>query len=104
MPETPIRNVERPVFVADDGRRARRLTAAVRALAGLVAVWVVGLAAGSVGFARLPPIHAGAVPGVAAASRPVAFRRARDVDTPRRCAAVRRSVRASSSSCRSVAV
>ena len=57
MPETAISTVERPVFVADDGRRARRLAVAARAAAALVAIWACALAAGGVGFARLPALR-----------------------------------------------
>src|SRR5262245_22785699 len=59
---------DQPVFVAGDGRRARRLRN-VAIVAGLFAVlWVVGLAVGLVGFGSLPGV--GLVHGVRADSRP----------------------------------
>jgi hypothetical protein len=47
---------ERPVFAAADGRRARRLRVAALVAAALVAAWVVALAAGMLGFGRLPGV------------------------------------------------
>ncbi len=105
MPETSIRTVERPVFVADDGRRARRLALGARAAAALVAIWAVALAAGGVGFARLPALHPavtgqpGAVP-IASRPHPNARGRRR---VALRCAGVR-GARARSLPCHSVAV
>jgi hypothetical protein len=120
MPETSIRTVERPVFVADDGRRARRLALGARAAAALVAIWAVALVAGGVGFARLPALHpsAAARPG---ATSPVALRphanvrarwrlrgaprlSARGTDVRLACPAVRGAAHAQSRSCRSVTV
>jgi hypothetical protein len=105
MPETSIRTVERPVFVADDGRRARRLALGARAAAALVAIWAVALGAGGVGFARLPALHPAVTgqPGAATvASRPHPNARGRR-RVALRCAAVR-GARARSLPCRSVAV
>jgi hypothetical protein len=45
---------ERPVFAATDGRRARRLRIVALVAAGLVALWLVALVAGILGFGRLP--------------------------------------------------
>lgn len=47
---------ERPVFVAADGRRARRLRIAAGVVAVLALLWLVALAAGTFGFGRLPGI------------------------------------------------
>src|SRR5262245_26704184 len=59
---------DQPVFVAGDGRRARRLRNAA-IVAGLLAVlWVVGLGIGLVGFGSLPGV--GLVKGARADSRP----------------------------------
>jgi hypothetical protein len=105
MPETSIRTVERPVFVAEDGRRARRLALGTRAAAALVAIWAFALIAGGVGFARLPSLH----PAVTARSAPAALA-SRAYPNARgrrrvvlRCAAAR-GARARSLPCRSVAV
>jgi hypothetical protein len=108
MPETSIRTIEHPVFVAKDGRRARRLALGARAAAALVAIWALALAAGGVGFARLPALHP-AVAVRAAATSPVALRshanlRGRGRGRRRACPAVRGSARAQSQPCRSVAV
>jgi hypothetical protein len=118
--ETPIPTGERPVFVSDDGRRARRLALATRAAAALVATWAVALAAGGVGFAPLPALHpvAAARPGAApVASRALARNTrvrgrtrvalrlsARDTDARVACPAVRGGARTRSHSCRPVAV
>jgi hypothetical protein len=105
MPETSIRTVERPVFVADDGRRARRLALGARAAAALVAIWAFALAAGGVGFARLPALHpavTGRLGAAPVASRP--YPRARGHRrVALRCAAMR-SARARSLPCRSIVV
>jgi hypothetical protein len=107
MPETSIRTLERPVFVAADGRRARRLALGARAAAALVAIWALALAAGGVGFARLPALHpaAAARPG---ATSPVALRShagARGRGRGRaHCPAVRAAARVQSQPCRSVEV
>jgi hypothetical protein len=47
---------ERPVFVASDGRRARRLRFVASAVAVLALLWLAALAAGMFGFGRLPGI------------------------------------------------
>lgn len=47
---------ERPVFAAADGRRARRLRVAALLAAALVGLWVAALAAGMLGFGRLPGV------------------------------------------------
>jgi hypothetical protein len=47
---------ELPVFVASDGRRARRLRLAASAIAVLALLWLAALAAGMFGFGRLPGI------------------------------------------------
>jgi hypothetical protein len=47
---------ERPVFVASDGRRARRLRRAGIALALVACLWVVGLGVGMLGFGSLPGV------------------------------------------------
>ncbi len=43
-----------PVFTADGGRRERLLRVAGRVVAVLVAIWLVALLAGTIGFGRLP--------------------------------------------------
>jgi hypothetical protein len=45
---------ELPVFVASDGRRARRLRLAASAIAVLALLWLAALAVGMLGFGRLP--------------------------------------------------
>jgi hypothetical protein len=47
---------ERPVFVATDGRRARRLRYAAVVTAVVAFAWVAALAIGMLGFGRLPGI------------------------------------------------
>ena len=47
---------ERAVFVASDGRRARRLRRAGIALAFVACLWVVGLGVGMLGFDSLPGV------------------------------------------------
>jgi len=47
---------ERAVFVASDGRRARRLRRAAFAAAFLACLWVVGLGVGMLGFGSLPGV------------------------------------------------
>lgn len=105
MPETSIRTVERPVFVADDERRARCLALGARAAAALVATWAFALGVGGVGFQRLPALHPAVTgqSGVAPlASRPHPKSRGRR-RVALRCATVR-DARARSLPCRSVAV
>ena len=53
--------VERPVFVTDDDRRARVLRRAAMAVAAVACLWVVGLAVGMFGFGNLPGLP---LPGV----------------------------------------
>src|SRR4051794_24256544 len=50
------RSGERPVFAATDGRRARRLRGVALVAAGLMALWLIALAAGILGFGRLPVV------------------------------------------------
>lgn len=45
---------ERPVFLAADGRRARRLRVVAFAVTVLAVLWLVALAAGTLGFGSLP--------------------------------------------------
>lgn len=45
---------ERPVFLAANGRRARRLRIAALAVTVLAVLWLVALAAGTLGFGSLP--------------------------------------------------
>src|SRR3954453_1112835 len=45
---------EQPVFAATDGRRARRLRIVALVAAALVALWLIALVAGTLGFGRLP--------------------------------------------------
>lgn len=45
---------ELPVFVASDGRRARRLRLVASAIAVLALLWLAALAAGMLGFGKLP--------------------------------------------------
>ena len=47
---------ERAIFVAADGRRARRLRRAGFALAFVACLWVVGLGVGMLGFGSLPGV------------------------------------------------
>lgn len=47
---------ERPIFVAEGDRRARWLARLGRAAAVLVALWLVALLAGALGFGRLPGV------------------------------------------------
>lgn len=47
---------EFPVFVASDGRRARRLRLAATGIGVLALLWLVALAAGMLGFGSLPGI------------------------------------------------
>ena len=50
---------ERPIFAAVDGRRARRVRLAAAITVAVVALWVVGLAAGVVGFGGLTGVPIG---------------------------------------------
>jgi hypothetical protein len=47
---------ERAIFVAEDGRRARRLRRAAFVIAFLACLWVVGLGVGMLGFGSLPGV------------------------------------------------
>ena len=47
---------DEPIFVADDGRRARRLGRAAFVASVLAGLWVVGLAIGMLGFGSLPGV------------------------------------------------
>jgi hypothetical protein len=61
-------SAEDAVFVARDGRRARRLRNAAVALGVLAILWVVGLAVGMLGFGSLPGVAL--VKGVASHAPP----------------------------------
>ena len=58
---------DQPVFVAGDGRRARRLRNAAIVVGVLAALWVVGLGIGMLGFGSLPGV--GLVKGARVDSR-----------------------------------
>jgi hypothetical protein len=47
---------ERPVFFAEDGRRAQVLRVVVRSAAAVTGVWLIALLAGAFGFGRLPAV------------------------------------------------
>ena len=47
---------ERPVFVAEHGRRALVMRFVARTAAALAGLWLVGLLAGAFGFGRLPAV------------------------------------------------
>jgi hypothetical protein len=53
---TTAQRPERAVFVASDGRRARRLRRAGFAVAGVACLWVVGLGLGMLGSGSLPGV------------------------------------------------
>lgn len=53
---TDAQQPERAVFVAEDGRRARRLRRAAVVAALVACLWVVGLGIGMLGFGRLPGV------------------------------------------------
>lgn len=53
---TTAQRPERAIFVASDGRRARRLRRAGFALAFVACLWVVGLGVGMLGFESLPGV------------------------------------------------
>lgn len=55
-PVTPAQRPERAVFVASDGRRARRLRRAGFAVALVACLWVVGLGVGMLGSGSLPGV------------------------------------------------
>lgn len=52
--ETVQPDFERPIFLAENGRRARILGIAAKVAFVLTALWLVALAAGMVGFGNLP--------------------------------------------------
>jgi hypothetical protein len=52
----PATRPERAIFVASDGRRARRLRRAGFAVAFVACLWVVGLGVGMLGFGSLPGV------------------------------------------------
>jgi hypothetical protein len=54
---------ERPVFVADDDRRARRLRRGAAATAVLACLWLAALAVGMLGFGKLPDVSLPALGG-----------------------------------------
>jgi hypothetical protein len=49
-------SADHPVFVAGDGRRARRLRHAAVVVGVLAALWIVGLGVGTLGFGSLPGV------------------------------------------------
>ncbi len=53
-PETLRPAQERPVFLAENGRRARMLRIAARVAVVLTVLWLTALAAGMLGFGHLP--------------------------------------------------
>src|SRR5215210_1267894 len=55
-PPIPYAGLERPVFVADDDQRARRLRMAAVAVLALASLWVAGLIVGMLGLGRLPGV------------------------------------------------
>jgi hypothetical protein len=54
--EQPTAHVDEAVFVARDGRRARRLRNAAIVLGVLAIMWIVGLGIGMLGFGSLPGV------------------------------------------------
>jgi hypothetical protein len=46
---------ERPIFLDETGRRARRVRAACTAGCAAAVVWLASIVGGSFGFGRLPP-------------------------------------------------
>ena len=71
---------ERPVFVATDDRRARRLRYAAAAVGVVALAWVAALAIGMLGFGRLPSVS---FPLVARGVDPVSSERAEPTPAPR---------------------
>jgi hypothetical protein len=55
-PRTKPTSTDHPVFVAGDGRRARRLRQAALVAGVLAALWLVGLGVGMLGFGSLPGV------------------------------------------------
>ncbi len=54
IPETVPPDSERPVFLADSGRRARILGIVAKVVFVVTALWLAALAAGMLGFGHLP--------------------------------------------------
>jgi hypothetical protein len=52
------RRADRPVFVAEHGRRERAVRAVVALLGALLLVWLLALIAGALGLGSLPPLPA----------------------------------------------
>jgi hypothetical protein len=71
---------ERPVFLAADGRRARRLRVVAFAVTVLAVLWLVALAAGTLGFGSLPGISVPELPKLGGATPPPGPDRARQSD------------------------
>jgi hypothetical protein len=67
-PQPKTAPTDNPVFVAGDGRRARRLRNAAVIVGVLAALWIVGLGVGMLGFGSLPGVAL--VKGARADSRP----------------------------------
>jgi hypothetical protein len=91
---------ERAVFVASDGRRARRLRRAGFAAAFVACLWVVGLGVGMLGFGGLPGVSVvkEQIDQIAGGSGAPASKRANQVSrSPQRPSATRRVVDRSSS-------
>jgi hypothetical protein len=55
-PQTTTTSADHPVFVAGDGRRARRLRHAAVIVGVLAVLWIVGLGIGMLGFGSLPGV------------------------------------------------
>jgi hypothetical protein len=55
-PQSKTAPADHPVFVAGDGRRARRLRHAAVVVGVLAALWIVGLGVGMLGFGSLPGV------------------------------------------------
>jgi hypothetical protein len=55
-PQTTTTSADHPVFVAGDGRRARRLRHAAVIVGVLAVLWIVGLGVGMLGFGSLPGV------------------------------------------------
>lgn len=94
------RQPERAVFVASDGRRARRLRRAGFAAAFVACLWVVGLGVGMLGFGSLPGVSVvkEQIDGIAGGSGPTDSEPADEVSQPTRRPSETRGVTASSSS------
>lgn len=77
----PSGEPETPVFLAVDGKRARRLRVAAFAVTGLAVLWLVALAAGMLGFGSLPGVSLPELPKLGGGGTPPAQR---DVERERR--------------------